>query len=103
MATRTRSRGFIKILSIIVIGVILLAYFHVDVRGYVDKSPQLKAAVVKIEQVSKPLWEGYLKTPTMRVWNGVVLTYIWPTIRTYSEKLTTKIFSPNVEVEGVAK
>lgn len=68
-------QGFIKIIVIIVVVVILLGVFNINLRGIIESEmvqnnlnylwELLKQGGEWLRQV----WEIYLKTPTIRVWD----------------------------------
>ncbi len=75
-------RGFLKILIIIFIGLVILAYFGVDVRKHAE-APWVAATIGWIVDTTFYIWTNFLKAPTVYVWNEVVLGVIWPTISSH--------------------
>ena len=77
-------------LIIIIIGIALLAYFKVDVRGFVD-SPFVHSTLVLMKKYSLYVWEHILKTPSLYIYNDIVLVYVWPTLERLFDTVKDKV------------
>ncbi len=69
------SRGFIKIILLIVIGLILLGYFGVNLKD-VLASPVVKENLSYAWNLAKELWAHWLRAPVVWVWDHL-LKFLW--------------------------
>ncbi len=75
-------RGFFKIVVAVIVGVLVLAYFQVDVKTYVEH-PIVQYVLAFLKTVAVYAWEEFIKPPTLYIWNNIILGYIWPTIESW--------------------
>ena len=54
---KTRQQGFVKLIILFIIFCIIVWYFKLDVRGYVDSHPQIKSAFTDITNYLSALWK----------------------------------------------
>ncbi len=71
---RNKKGGFISLIVTLVAVVLLLSAFKVNIRGYLDASPEqaLDSNVVLIIETGKIIWTDYIRDPFLTVWNGYV-------------------------------
>lgn len=81
----SKNRGFLKLLVIVIIGILILAYFRVDVRGFIDSS-RGQEMISYVKDTSLFLWERFLRTPVLYLYNDVFLDVIVPTVRSFFEQ-----------------
>lgn len=81
----SKNRGFLKLLVIVIIGILILAYFRVDVRGFIDSS-RGQEMISYVKDTSLFLWERFLRTPVLYLYNDVSLDVIVPTVRSFFEQ-----------------
>ena len=75
-----KQRGFFKIIFLIIIGILVLGYFNIDVRGYIE-SPQIQEIISRSKAIADYLWEGFLKKPALYLYQEVFLNLVLPTIK----------------------
>ncbi|MEK7650510.1 MAG: hypothetical protein AAB364_01405 [Patescibacteria group bacterium] len=49
------NRGFIKLIITIIVAIFLLNYFHVDVRGFIERH-NLGSLIAQIEHAFQAIW-----------------------------------------------
>jgi hypothetical protein len=69
------SRGFVKIILLIIIGFIVLGYFGINVKD-IFASPVVKENLAYAVHLAKELWNNWLHTPVMWVWDHI-LKFLW--------------------------
>jgi hypothetical protein len=71
-------RGFISLAVTLIAVVLLLSAFKVNIRGYLDASPEeaLDNNVVLVIETGKIIWTDYIKEPFLSVWNGYVEPFV---------------------------
>ena len=69
--------GWVQIAVIFVILVLLASAFKVNLRGYVDSTPEqaLNSNVVLVVQTGKILWQDYIYPPLKWVWNDNIVSF----------------------------
>ncbi len=75
-------RGFFKIIFLVIIGILILGYFNIDVRSYLE-SPQAQSTISKSKDIAVYLWEGFLKKPALYFYQDIFLNIILPTIKSW--------------------
>lgn len=75
-----KSSGFLKLILIFIIGIAVLAYFKVDVKGFIE-SPRVSYAISYTGDVLVYIWDNFLKTPTLYFWNDILV----PAIRSIND------------------
>ena len=68
--------GFFKFIVLIIIGLALLYYFRLDIRGVVD------SVLLKINSASwfdsvKTIWSDYLVRPIIYLWQKLTLIFLF--------------------------
>jgi len=72
--------GLIKAIVLIIIALLILAYFGLNLRSIVN-SPTFQDNWALIRDAAVSLWNNYLKAPVVYAWNFFI-TYVWdPAIR----------------------
>jgi hypothetical protein len=75
IAFKNRNRGLIKMIIVILIALLLLAYFGLNLRSivgsqtFVDNWNYLAGLISTI-------WNDYLKAPVMFLWNSIIVPLI---------------------------
>ncbi len=72
--------GFMQIIVLFIIFCVIVWYFKIDVRGYVDSHPQIKDILTKTIDALKTLWSDYLVGAGMFVWNHIIIDIFWKNI-----------------------
>lgn len=67
--------GFIRIILLIVIGLIVLGFFGINLKD-VLASPVVKENLSYAWDLAKELWDTWLRTPVMWVWDHI-LRFFW--------------------------
>jgi hypothetical protein len=70
-----KNRGFIRWILLIIIGIIILSYFGFDLRTIIEDD-QTQENVGYVWGFVLMVWENYLQTPVLWVWNNIIL-FIW--------------------------
>lgn len=68
--------GLIKLIIIIILGVLVLSYFNVDIKSFIE-SPVTQKNISYITGWGLHLWSEYLADPILYFWNNIFLTLIW--------------------------
>ncbi|MEY2664563.1 MAG: hypothetical protein RIT04_371 [Candidatus Parcubacteria bacterium] len=71
-------KGIVKIIIILVIALLVLSYYGFDLRKTVE-SPTTHSNFSYVTEFVSGVWNTFLKTPVMYVWNEIFLKYIWAT------------------------
>ncbi|HEY9583130.1 MAG TPA: hypothetical protein VJK09_02355 [Candidatus Paceibacterota bacterium] len=71
------NKGIISIIAIFIVLIILASAFKVNLRGYIDSSPEqaLDNNVILIIQTGKVIWSDYIYKPLATVWNGYIMPF----------------------------
>jgi hypothetical protein len=74
MTSQHKNGGFISLIVTLVAVVLLLSAFKVNIRGYLDASPEeaQNSNVVLMIETGKIIWTDYIRDPFTTVWNGHV-------------------------------
>ena len=64
-------RGFIKIIILIVVGLLILSYFRIDLRGLVN-SDSTQGNFSYAWSFIQQMWYNYVKTPVIFLLNGIL-------------------------------
>ena len=74
-AIRTNG-GLVKLVLVILVVLLIIAYFGVNLRGIVNSSTfQDNWSLIKDALIS--LWNNYLSVPFAYVWNQIFVNLIW--------------------------
>ncbi len=73
-AQNRRERGVVGILVAIVASILILSALRVNLRGYVDTSPEraLDSNFVLIIETGKIVWTDYIRGPIVTVYTGYI-------------------------------
>jgi hypothetical protein len=75
------NRGLVKMIVLIVIALLILAYFGLNLRSIVN-SPTFQDNWALIRDAVVNVWNTYLKGPATYLWNEIFIKLIWdPAIR----------------------
>lgn len=69
--------GLIKLIVLFVIFCVIIWYFKLDVRGFIDSHIQLKDSLTDFIAFLKRVWKDYLFGAGAYVWNKIILGVIW--------------------------
>ena len=75
MEKKNGTRGFIKLIILIVIGLIILGYFGLNIKDILA-SPVVKENLAYAWEVAKHVWDTWLKGPAIWVWEHI-LKFLW--------------------------
>lgn len=65
-----KNRGLIGTLVLILIGLLILAYYSIDLRGLME-SDTFKNNAKLVKEVASGVWESYLKGPALWVFGKI--------------------------------
>src|SRR3990167_4565121 len=68
--------GFIKTIVLIVIALIILGYFGYNVQDIVN-SPTVQKNLNYAWDLTKYVWQNYLKIPAIFVWEKIIIGWGW--------------------------
>jgi cell division protein FtsB len=74
--TFAHNKGLIRTIVLVVIALLILSYFGFNLRNLVDSPNTQDNFNVAISFVID-VWNDYLKTPAMYLWNDIFLKLIW--------------------------
>ena len=74
---RVKERGFISLIVTLVAIFLLLSAFNVNIRGYLDASPEqaLESNVVLIKETGIVMWQDYIRKPLVLIWSDYVIPF----------------------------
>ncbi len=72
----SESAGFIKWIIIIIIAVGIISYFGLDLKS-IFESETARQNYAWLWNWAVYLWENFLDTPVLWVWNNVVINVFW--------------------------
>ena len=78
-------RGFFKIIFLVIAGVLILGYFNIDLRSYIE-SPQAQEIISRSKDTLNYIWEGLLKKPLIYIYNEIFLNLVLPTVKGWFNK-----------------
>jgi hypothetical protein len=70
------NNGLIKTILIIVIALLILAYFGLNLRSIVN-SPTFQDNWALIRDFVVMIWNNYLRRPALYLWNEIFIKLIW--------------------------
>lgn len=73
-------RGFFKIIFLVIIGVLILGYFNIDLRSYIE-TPQAQEIISRSKDTLGYIWGSLLKKPLIYIYNEIFLNLLLPTIK----------------------
>ncbi len=76
-----------KLLVTFVIFAMILWYFNIDIRGFVDSHPQVKYSFEVVTNFLAALWKNYLASAAAYIWNDIILDVVWKNLALLIEKL----------------
>ena len=77
---RHKRGGFIKIIIILVLALIILGYFGFDIRDILEK-PLVQKNLNYVWNFVIFVWDHYLKTPAVFIWDRVIIDLIWDNVK----------------------
>lgn len=66
-----------KLIVLFIIFCIIVWYFKIDVRGYVDSHPQIKIAFTDITNYVKAIWDNYVASAASFIWDNILVNIVW--------------------------
>ncbi|MBI2120507.1 MAG: hypothetical protein HYT94_02695 [Parcubacteria group bacterium] len=76
-----------KLIVLFIIFSIALWYFNIDVRGFIDSHPQIKASLEASISFLIALWNNYLSVASSYIWNDIMIDIVWKNLAPFIEKL----------------
>jgi len=70
------NKGLIKMIIVIVVALLILSYFGFNLRSLAD-SPTTQENFHYAINFIVDIWNNYLKTPVMYLWNDIFIKLIW--------------------------
>lgn len=70
------NRGLVRTIVLIVVGLLILAYFGFNLREIVSSDTFIDNWSF-IRSIAGDIWANYLKLPLAYVWNNLFLPYVW--------------------------
>ena len=80
------SRGFVKLIIIIVILIIALSYFNIDIRGVIE-APQTQQNISYVWGWVSSVWNNYLRAPVVYFWNDIFIKLLWSSFTDNLERI----------------
>lgn len=87
-----RNTGLINVILIIVFLVLLLSYFNVDIKGFVE-DPVTQQNITYVWGGVLIIWNEYLSSPVLYFWNNIFINLLWDSFVTNMERI--KAGQPN--------
>lgn len=75
MEKKNGTRGFIKLIILIVIGLIVLGYFGLNIKDILA-SPVVKENLAYAWEIAKHVWNTWLAAPAQWIWEHI-LKFLW--------------------------
>jgi hypothetical protein len=66
-----QNKGFVKLVILILVGILILSYFGIDLRGLVN-SDATRENVSYVWSFIQGLWYDYVKTPVIFILNWIL-------------------------------
>jgi len=66
-----------RIIFLFVVFSLILWYFHIDVRGFIDSHAGIREAAVSITNFVASIWNNYLAAAVSFIWNNILIGIIW--------------------------
>ena len=82
---KEEQKGFIRTIILIIIALIVLGYFGFDVESII-KSEKVQKNLNYVWDIVVKVWDVYLATPVMFVWDKFFVGVVWKTIVTALNK-----------------
>ena len=78
MSSISKNKGvsILGIILILVAVILVLSYFNIDIRGFVE-SDQTQDNIEYVTESGKTIWERYLQEPAEYLWNDIFIELIW--------------------------
>jgi hypothetical protein len=80
--------GLVRTILIILIAVLVLAYFGIDLRAIVS-SPTGQSNLTFIKDILVYVWQNFLARPVMFLWNDVFVGILWETFKGAMDNIKT--------------
>ena len=68
--------SILGIIILIAIGVVVLGYFNINIKEVLEK-PTVVENTQFVESATNNLWQKYLSTPILYIWNNIVSDLLW--------------------------
>jgi len=68
---KNEQEGFIHMVVLFVVFCVIVWYFKIDIRGFVESHPQVKSFFIEIVDFVKKLWSDYLYRAGAFIWNTI--------------------------------
>jgi hypothetical protein len=69
--------GFIHLIILFAIFCVIIWYFKIDVRGYIDSHPKIKDSLNAMIDFMINIWKNYLEGAGTYIWNNIIIDIIW--------------------------
>ncbi|MFA5831701.1 MAG: hypothetical protein WC878_07810 [Candidatus Paceibacterota bacterium] len=77
---KNTQKGFMEIITLFIIFCIIVWYFNIDIRGFIDSHPQIKNSLLSFIDFWKRIWNDYLVGAGAYIWNNIIIGIIWKNI-----------------------
>lgn len=75
MNLQTNSKGFIKLILLVIVGLIVLGYFGLNIKDILA-SPIVKENLAYVWELVKHVWNTWLAAPAHWIWEHI-LKFLW--------------------------
>jgi len=72
--------GFIHLIILFAIFCVIIWYFKIDVRGFIDSHAGIRNALIGMIDFLKGIWKTYLEGAGTFIWNNIIIDIIWKNI-----------------------
>ncbi|MCK9351408.1 MAG: hypothetical protein M0P76_01330 [Candidatus Pacebacteria bacterium] len=83
MTKKNTQGGFIHLMIMFAIFSVIVWYFKLDIRGYIDSHAELRDSLNGMIHFLKGVWKNYLEGAGAFIWNNVIIELIWNNLRTF--------------------
>jgi hypothetical protein len=77
---KNKQKGFMELIALFIIFCVIVWYFNIDVRGFIDSHPQIKNSLLGMIDFLKRIWNDYLLGAGVYIWNNIIIGIIWNNI-----------------------
>jgi len=74
---KKNNSGFIQLIFLFIIFCVIVWYFKLDVRGYIDSHPQIKDSLNAMIDFMTKIWKNYLEGAGTYIWKNIIVDIIW--------------------------
>lgn len=75
-AIQSKGLSILGIIILIALGIVILGYFNISIKSVVEK-PVVQENTSYVTGVIGTLWNRYLATPALYIWNNIFLDLFW--------------------------